>query len=101
MLGTLNGALEAREIRLEGGALEATAYGEHEWRDRLPVLVRIHVAYRLRTPAGSRAAVQRALQRHAPRCPTAATLTGAVTVTWEAEATEGDTTWRLEGDRDK
>jgi uncharacterized OsmC-like protein len=100
LLGTLNGALEAREIRLEGDAIGATATGTNEIRDRLPVLTAVHVAYRLRTPAGTREVVERALRRHASRCPTAMTLKGAVKVTWSAEVDEAGTVWSAEGDRD-
>ena len=74
--------------------------GTNEIRDRLPVLVRIHVRYALRTPEGSRDVVERALSRHAVRCPTAMTLRGAVDVTWEAEVNEGGDAWRMAGSRD-
>jgi hypothetical protein len=42
--------------------------------------------------------VERALARHAARCPTAMSLKGAVTVTWEAEVHEGDETWTSQGE---
>jgi uncharacterized OsmC-like protein len=100
MLGTLAGGLEAREITLEAGAIEATVQGFNEVRDRLPVLTRIHVSYTLRVPAGSRDTVERLLRRHAARCPTAMSLKGAVDVTWEAEVREGDEAWTAEGNRD-
>lgn len=76
------------------------AAGTNEIRDRLPVLTRIHVRYTLRTPPGSREAVERALTRHAARCPTAMSLKGAVEVTWEAEVREGEERWQLNGSRD-
>jgi uncharacterized OsmC-like protein len=81
-------------------AIQATAYGYHDIRERIPVLVRIHVDYRLRTPPGSRDSVERALARHAARCPTAMSLQGAVAVTWSAEVREGQEEWQMEGDRD-
>jgi organic hydroperoxide reductase OsmC/OhrA len=81
--------LEAREIRLQGDAIQAAAYGHHEVRDRVPVLVRIHMAYRLVVPVGTRATVEAALGRHVDRCPTALSLRGAVDVTWAAEILEG------------
>lgn len=83
---------------MPSGAIRATARGDHEVRDRLPVLVRIHVAYRLVVPAGTRDTVERALERHAGRCPTAASLKGAVAVSWEAEVQEGDTRWTARSD---
>ncbi len=98
--GTLNGVLEAREIPMAPDAIRATAYGTNEIRDRLPVLTRIHVHYRLRVPAGTREGVEKALLRHASRCPTAMSLKGAVEVTWEADVEEGASRWRLEGSRD-
>lgn len=64
------------------------------------MLVAIRIAYELRTPAGSRDVVERALSRHASRCPTAMSLRGAVTVAWSATVVEGDSTWTAEGDRD-
>ena len=92
--------LEAREIRLGPDEIDATAYGYNEIRDRLPVLTRIHVHYRLTTPPGSRETVERSLLRHAEKCPTAMSLKGAVEVTWEAEVTEGPERWTLAGSRD-
>lgn len=85
---------------MEGDAIRATARGTNEVRDRIPVLVGIHVLYRLEVPVGSREVVERALERHASRCPTAASLKGAVAVTWEAEVDEGGVRWRAEGSRD-
>lgn len=99
-MGTLNGALEAREITLPPTAISGTAYGYNEIRDRVPVLVRIHMAYRLTTPPGSRETVEKALARHATRCPTALSLKGSVAVTWEADVHEGDQTWTMDGTRD-
>ncbi len=88
MLGTLNGALEAREIKLAPEDITADVEGVNEVRDGLPVLTRIMVRYTLRIPAGSRETVDRALARHGSKCPTAASLAGAVVVEWEAEITE-------------
>ncbi len=88
MLGTLNGALEAREIVLSPDALQAEFEGINEVIERVPVLTAIHVRYRLRIPAGTRETVERALERHASRCPSAVTLSGAVDVTWSAEIEE-------------
>lgn len=69
-------------------AISASVEGVNEIRDRIPVLTRVHVSYRLRIPAGTRETVDRALERHADKCPTAQTLKGAVDVTWEADITE-------------
>ena len=88
MLGTLNGALEAREVRLDPEAMMATVTGFNEIVDRLPVLTRIEIEYRLRIPDGTREVVDWALKLHQSKCPTAATLRGAVDVTWTAEIEE-------------
>jgi hypothetical protein len=66
----------------------------------VPVLVRVHTEYRLVIPPGSREVVEKALARHAARCPTAMSLKGAVAVTWAADVREGGEQWRMEGDRD-
>ena len=88
MLGTLNGALEVRDVKLPSDAIRAEARGVNEIRDRLPVLTRVEIAYTLRIPAGSRETVERALARHQDKCPTAATLKGAVEVSWTADIEE-------------
>ena len=89
MLGTLNGGLEARGIRLTPQQITAEAIGRLELVDRLPVLKRVHVQYRLVIPAGTRETVDRLLEKHADKCPTAVSMRGAVEVTWSAEVAEG------------
>lgn len=88
MLGTLNGALEVRQVKLEPENVRCEAEGLHEIRDGLPVLTEIRVRYRLRIRPGSRETVERALARHGEKCPTAASLRGAVAVNWTAELEE-------------
>ena len=88
MLGTLNGGLEARGIKLSGSDLVADAVGEMELRDGLPILARITVNYRLRIPAGTRELVERALSKHQDKCPSAATLKASVEVSWTASIEE-------------
>lgn len=88
MLGTLNGALEVRGISLEPDAIKAEVIGVNEMRDGLPVLTRIDVHYELHIPADAREAVERALARHQDKCPTAATLKGAVEIAWTADIEE-------------
>ena len=88
MLGTLNGALEVRGISLARDAITATARGTNEVRDGLPVLTQVELEYVLRIPKGSRETVDRALARHQSKCPTAASLAGAVAVAWRAEIEE-------------
>lgn len=79
-----------RGIRLEPDAIRAEARGINEIVEGLPVLTEIRVRYRLRIPAGSREKVERALERHQSKCPTAASLRGAVEIRWEAEVEEVD-----------
>jgi organic hydroperoxide reductase OsmC/OhrA len=88
MLGTLNGALEARQVKLEPGAIEAEVEGVNELVDGLPVLREVRIHYRLRVPNEARERVDRALARHQEKCPTAATLQGRVAVSWTAEIEE-------------
>jgi organic hydroperoxide reductase OsmC/OhrA len=88
MLGTLIGALEVRQVKLEEGALVADVEGLNTLRDGLPVLTAVRIRYRLRVPAGAREVVERALARHQEKCPTAASLRGAVEVSWTAEIEE-------------
>jgi hypothetical protein len=89
MLGTLNGALEVRGVKLAADAIAADARGTNEIREKLPVLTRIEVHYRLTIPPGTREMVDRVLASHQSKCPTAATLTGAVAVSWTADIREG------------
>jgi uncharacterized OsmC-like protein len=88
MLGTLNGALEVREVVLDPEDIVADVEGRNELVDGLPVLTRILVRYRLRIPRSDREKVERALQRHAAKCPTAASLKGSVSVEWKADIEE-------------
>ena len=88
MLGTLNGALEARQVKLPPDAIDCQVEGVNEARDGIPVLVAIRVHYTLRIPPGSREVVDRALARHLEKCPTAVSLKGAVDVSWTAEILE-------------
>ena len=88
MLGTLNGGLEARGISLSGSDIYADVVGYNEVRDGLPVLTRVHVHYYLNIPADAREKVDRTLAKHAEKCPTAASLKGAVEVTFEASIRE-------------
>ena len=88
MLGTLNGALEVRQVKLSPDAIVAEVEGVNEVRDGLPVLTAIRIHYRMRIPAGTRETVDRALARHQEKCPTAATLAAAVAITWTADIEE-------------
>jgi uncharacterized OsmC-like protein len=88
MLGTLNGALEARGIQMGADDIRATAEGANELRDGIIMLTKIDIHYELRVPAGSRETVDRALSRHQEKCPTARSLAPAVAITWTADIEE-------------
>jgi organic hydroperoxide reductase OsmC/OhrA len=88
MLGTLNGALEARGIKLEPNAIRAVAEGTNEVVDGIVTLTKVHVHYELAIPAGTRETVDRALSRHREKCPTARSLAGSVAVEWSADIQE-------------
>ncbi|MYA34987.1 MAG: hypothetical protein F4164_04490 [Gemmatimonadales bacterium] len=88
MLGTLNGALEVRGIRLAPEDIVADVEGIHRLHDRMPTLEEIVVHYRLRIPAEARETVDRALASHGAKCPTARSLEGAIEVTWTADIEE-------------
>jgi organic hydroperoxide reductase OsmC/OhrA len=89
MLGTLNGALEARGIQLSPEDIGADVEGSLELVDGMVTLTEIRVHYTLRIPAGTREKVDRALARHREKCPTAHSLRNAVRVEWTADVTEG------------
>lgn len=90
MLGTLNGALEARGIRLDPAAIVADVAGRNDVVDGIIRLTHIDIHYTLRIPAGTREIVDRALSRHQDKCPTAQSLRAAVEIGWTADITETD-----------
>jgi uncharacterized OsmC-like protein len=88
MLGTLNGALEVRGIKLDPSQISADAAGINELVEGIVRLTEISITYRLAIPAGSRETVERALARHQEKCPTAVSLAPAVRITWSADIEE-------------
>lgn len=90
MLGTLNGALEVRQVSLPPDAISATVEGINEIVDGIPLLTRVDITYSLRIPAGTREVVERALSRHQTKCPTARSLEGSVAIEWTAHIEEQD-----------
>jgi len=77
-----------RGIRLGPDQIEARIEGVNEIVDRIPVLIRLVIHYRLEIPEGSRETVDKALERHVSKCPTARSLEGAVAVEWTADIRE-------------
>ena len=88
MLGTLNGALEARQVSLAADDISVAVEGINEIVDKIPTLTDVRLRYRLRIPASSRETVDRALATHQSKYPTAQSLKNAVRITWEADITE-------------
>jgi len=71
---------------MSADAISAQAEGYNEVVDKVVVLRRIHVHYTLRLPPDApRAKVDRALETHVAKCPTAKSLEGAVEVTWSVD----------------
>lgn len=67
-------------------AISVRAEGYNEVVDKIVVLRRIHVRYALKIPADApQDKVDRALDTHVSKCPTAKSLEGAVEITWEAD----------------
>ncbi|HZU16857.1 MAG TPA: OsmC family protein [Candidatus Dormibacteraeota bacterium] len=84
MTGTLAGALEARGIDAGDGRLVAEAEGEVVLEDRVLVIKRIRVRYRLSgCPEDKREAAERAHAFHARRCPVARSIGGSIGITTE------------------
>ena len=78
---------------MPGDAVRARVEGFNEMRDKIPILTKIHVHYTMRLPADApRDKVDRALETHVSKCPTAQSLGDAVHITWEAEISEERTT---------
>ena len=88
MTGTLAGALEARQIAAYGGTLETTVEGDIEEVDRLLLLTRIRIKYRLTIPKGKRAEAERALALHESRCPVSQSVQRGIQVEYSADITE-------------
>jgi uncharacterized OsmC-like protein len=67
-------------------AIRCTAEGTNEVIDRVIVLTKIHVHYTIRLPPGTdRDKVDRALETHVSKCPTAQSIKESVAVTWSAD----------------
>ena len=78
-----------REVRLPSDHIRSSVEGFNEMRDEIPVLTKIHVHYTIQIPEGTREIVDKALERHVDKCPTAQSLMGAMEITWTAEIEEG------------
>ena len=79
-----------RGIKVADGDISCTAGGTNEVIDRIIVLTKIHVHYTIRLPEGAdMEKVDRALETHVAKCPTAQSIKDSVEITWSVEFGEG------------
>jgi uncharacterized OsmC-like protein len=89
MTGTLAGALEARHIAAYDGSLETEVEGDIEEGDnKVLLLTKVHIKYKMKLPQGTRAQAERALALHHARCPVSQSVERGIHVEWSAEITE-------------
>ena len=88
MTGTLAGALEARQIPAYGGTLETDVEGDIEEGDKVLLLTRIRIKYRLKIPKGKREEAERALALHESRCPVSQSVQRGIRVEYSADISE-------------
>jgi uncharacterized OsmC-like protein len=89
MTGTLAGALEARHIAAYDGSLETEVEGDIEEGDnKLLLLSKVHIKYKMKIPQGTRAQAERALALHHARCPVSQSVERGIRVEWSAEIAE-------------
>ena len=89
MTGTLAGALEARQIAAYGGSLESEVEGDiEEGENKVLLLTRVHIKYRMKIPQGKREQAERALSLHHSRCPVSQSVERGIRVEWSAYIAE-------------
>jgi uncharacterized OsmC-like protein len=89
MTGTLAGALEARHITAYGGVLETEVEGDIEaGENKVLLLTKVHIKYRLKIPKGKRQQAERALSLHHSRCPVSQSVERGIRVEWSADIAE-------------
>lgn len=82
----MGGALEARGIDASEGRLTSEAEGAVVVEDKVLVIKRIHVHYRLSgCPDDKREAAERSHAFHVSRCPVAKSIGGCIAITTELE----------------
>ena len=87
MIGTLGGALEARQIDASNGRLRAEVRGEIESDQGVLVIRRVHVQYLLDGAEQTRETVERVHRVYADKCPVYRTLRPAFEITSDFELT--------------
>jgi uncharacterized OsmC-like protein len=89
MTGTLAGALEARQIAAYDGSLETEVDGDIEAGDnKVLLLTKVHITYKLKIPQGKREQAERALSLHHSQCPVSQSVERGIRVEWSADITE-------------
>ena len=89
MTGTLAGALEARQIPAYTGTLATEVEGDiEEGENKVLLLTKVHINYKLKVPPGKRAQAERALSLHDSRCPVSQSVQRGIKVEWSAEIIE-------------
>ena len=74
---------------MDNDAISVAAEGTNEVVDRVIVLTTIHVHYTVQLPAGAdRDKVDRALNSHVSKCPTAQSIKDSVEISWTADVSE-------------
>ncbi|MGH9463248.1 MAG: OsmC family protein [Vicinamibacteria bacterium] len=68
--------------------LTADVEGDIEEIDRILVITRIRVKYRLKVPKDKRAAAERALATHEDKCPAATSVKRGIALEWKADIEE-------------
>jgi uncharacterized OsmC-like protein len=89
LMGTLNGALLAREIPTGEGRLTGEAVGDVEVEDGVLVIRRIHLVARLRGSAEHRATAERVASLYPPQCPVYRSLQKAIAISTELQYVVG------------
>jgi uncharacterized OsmC-like protein len=83
LMGTFNGALQARQIETGDGRLTGEAIGDVEVEDGVLVIRRIRMILYVRADAAHRAAVERVAEVYEPRCPVYRSLRPAIDISTE------------------
>jgi uncharacterized OsmC-like protein len=88
MTGTFAGALEARHIPAGGGRLSSEVRGDIVAEDKVLVIRRIHIVYRLQARADQRETIERVHQVHHHSCPVYRSLYRGIEISSEFELVE-------------
>jgi uncharacterized OsmC-like protein len=75
-----------RGVAVPNGDISCTAEGTNEVVDRIILLTKIDVHYTIRLPEGAdQEKVDRALETHVSKCPTAQSIKDSVEIAWTVE----------------